>query len=121
MNQNIKKRELTCIICPRGCQLLVEFGGDFDDNISVSGNLCPRGRTYAVNECTNPQRTVTSTVRTSDGGVVAVKTDTTIPKSKMMECMDLINSVTVKLPVRVGDVVIDDVFGAKVVITQNKG
>lgn len=114
---NKDKRELTCIICPRGCQLSVDMGGE----IAVSGNLCPRGKVYAINECTNPQRTITSTVRTSDGGVVAVKTDGTIPKEKMMECMEIINSVTVALPVRVGDVVIDDVFGVRVIITQNKG
>lgn len=110
------KRELTCIICPRGCQLVVELG----EEINVSGNLCPRGKVYAINECTDPQRTVTSTVRTSDGGVVAVKTDTTIPKAKMMDCMQLINSVTIELPVHVGDVIIDDAFGARIVATQNK-
>ena len=30
------KRELTCIICPRGCGLTVDINGD---NVSVSGNL----------------------------------------------------------------------------------
>ena len=80
----MNKRELTCIVCPRGCQMTVEMG----DEITVSGNRCPRGKVYAQNECVNPQRTVTSTVRTSDGGVVAVKTEGTIPKAKMMECME---------------------------------
>ncbi len=112
-----KKRELTCIICPRGCQMLLDIGED----ITVSGNLCPRGKVYAINECTNPQRTVTSTVRTSDGGVVAVKTESTIPKEKMMECMKIINSVVLDLPVRVSDVVVDDIFGVRLVATQNKG
>lgn len=116
MNNDIKKRELTCIICPRGCQLSVELG----DEIAVSGNICARGRTYAINECTNPQRTVTSTVRTSDGGVVAVKTEGTIPKSKMMECMQIINKITLDLPVHVGDIVVEDVFGTKIIATQNK-
>lgn len=113
----MNKRELTCIICPRGCQLQIEIGED----IAVSGNICARGKTYAINECTNPQRTVTSTVRTSDGGVVAVKTDTTIPKAKMMECMEKINSVVVSLPVEIGDIIIEGVFGANIVATQNRG
>ena len=115
--ENNKKRELTCIICPRGCQLTVDIG----EEIEVTGNICPRGKTYAINECTNPQRTVTSTVRTSDGGVVAVKTDRAVPKGKMMECMEIINRAVAELPVRVGDVIIEDVFGARVVATQNKG
>lgn len=112
----MNKRELTCIVCPRGCQMTVEIG----DEISVSGNLCPRGKVYAQNECVNPQRTVTSTVRTSDGGVVAVKTEGTIPKAKMMECMEIINSIVLELPVKVGDVACEDVFGTRIVITQNK-
>lgn len=116
MNENRTKRQLTCIVCPRGCQLTVDIG----DGIKVYGNICPRGETYAVNECTNPQRTVTSTVRTSDGGVVAVKTDTTIPKEKMMECMKIINSITADLPIKVGDILVSDVFGARIVATQNK-
>ena len=112
----MNKRELTCIVCPRGCQKTVEIG----DEISVSGNLCPRGKVYAQNECVNPQRTVTSTVRTSDGGVVAVKTEGTIPKAKMMECMEIINSIVLELPVKVGDVACEDVFGTRIVVTQNK-
>ena len=112
----MNKRELTCIVCPRGCQMTVEIG----DEISVSGNLCPRGKVYAQNECVNPQRTVTSTVRTSDGGVVAVKTEGTIPKAKMMECMEIINSIVLELPVKVGDVAREDVFGTRIVVTQNK-
>ena len=112
------KRELTCIVCPRGCQLTVELEGK--NVLSVSGNICKRGKAYAENECTNPMRTVTTTAKTNDGGVVAVKTETTIPKEKMFECMEMINSVTLELPVKVGDVVLEDVFGSRVVVCQNK-
>ena len=112
------KRELTCIVCPRGCQLTVELEGK--NVLSVSGNICKRGAVYAENECVNPMRTVTTTAKTNDGGVVAVKTETTIPKEKMFECMELINAVTLTLPVKVGDVVLEDVFGSRVVVCQNK-
>ena len=33
-----------------------------EDEIRVEGNACPRGYTYAVNELTNPLRTLTTTV-----------------------------------------------------------
>lgn len=112
------KRELTCIVCPRGCQLTVELEGK--TVLSVSGNICKRGKTYAENECTNPMRTVTTTAKTADGGVVAVKTETTIPKEKMFECMEIINKTVVSLPVKVGDVILEDVFGSRVIATQNK-
>ena len=117
MEITMTKRELTCIVCPRGCQLTVELEGK--TVLSVSGNICKRGKMYAENECTNPMRTVTTTAKTSNGGVVAVKTETTIPKEKMFECMQLINNAVVKLPAKVGDVVLEDVFGSRVVVTQN--
>lgn len=113
------ERKLTCIICPLGCELTVQT--DNNKIIGVTGNTCPRGKVYAENECTNPQRTVTSTVLCDDGGLVAVKTETTIPKGKMDECMKLINNTVAKLPIKIGDVIIEDAFGSKVVATQNRG
>ena len=65
-------------------------------------------------------RTVTSTVRCSDGSIVAVKTDSAIPKKNMLECMKIINKSVAHLPIYVGDIIIKNVFGANVVATQNK-
>lgn len=111
------KRDLTCIICPMGCQL--EATLEKGRVTAVTGNTCPRGAEYARNECTNPQRTVTSTVRCADGRVLPVKTDRTIPKDKVMACMTIINAATPAAPVSVGDVIISDVFGANVVACRN--
>ncbi len=112
------ERKLTCIICPLGCELTVQL----EDKrvLDVTGHTCPRGKAYAENECTNPQRTVTTTVRCSDGSLVSVKTAAPIPKEKMSECMEIINNAVAVLPVSIGDVIIDDVFGSKIVATQNK-
>lgn len=112
------ERKLTCIICPMGCSLTVQTEGK--RVLSVTGNTCPRGEEYANNECTNPKRTVTSTVLCSDGSLLPVKTDCPIPKEKMAECMALINNAVAKLPVSIGDVIIEDAFGSKVIATQNK-
>ncbi len=110
-------RELVCIICPRGCTLKVDLGED--GILGVSGNSCPRGEKYAQDECCNPVRTVTSTVRCEDGSVAAVKTDRPIPKDKVFECMRKINSVKACLPISIGDVIIEDVFGSNVVATES--
>ena len=111
-------RELTCIICPRGCGLKVEI--EDGKVLSVTGNSCPRGVKYAEDECCNPMRTITSTVRCEDGRVISVKTDRPIPKAKMFECMKMINSATAHLPIHIGDVIIEDVFGSNVVATENR-
>lgn len=113
------QKELTCIVCPMGCTITV----DLDENgkvLNITGNTCPRGAKYAEAEFTNPQRTITTTLRCEDGSMVSVKTDTTIPKDKMFEAMDRINGTVVKLPVKVGDVLMEDVFGSNVVATQNR-
>lgn len=113
-------RELICIVCPKGCPMKVELEGK--EVVSVEGFTCPRGKKYAIDECTHPMRTVTTTARTDRGGVIAVKTDKTIPKEKMFDLMQEINRAVVKLPARIGDVVLRDVVGtdACVVVTANQ-
>ena len=112
------KRDLICIVCPKGCNLKVEIDGS--SVISVDGNTCKRGLDYAINECTNPMRCVTSTMKTKDGEPVSVKTDRPIPKDKIFDLMKIINNQTVLLPICVGDVIIKDVFGCNIISTQNK-
>ena len=113
-------RQLTCIVCPRGCQLDVTLD-DAGKYLSVSGNICKRGEQYAIDECTHPMRTVTSTVRCKDGTVVAVKTSTTVPKEKIFLVMDEINKVRPEGSLSVGDVIISRVCDtdADVVATSN--
>ncbi len=104
-----KIRELTCIVCPRGCQLRVELDGD--KVTGVSGNICKRGEAYAVAECTSPERTVTTTVRCASGKVVSVKTSAPVPKAKVFEVMKEINGTTAPDGIKIGDVIIKNVAG----------
>lgn len=118
---SMKERKLTCIVCPKGCDLTVELDGE-GNVVSVSGNTCPRGKDYAIAECTSPVRTVTSTVRCNDGAVVAVKTSSPIPKSMIFDVMREINACCADDDVKIGDVVISNVLGtgADIVATSNK-
>ena len=114
-----KTRELTCIVCPRGCQLTVELDGD--KVVGVSGNICVRGLKYAEAECTHPERTVTTTVRCTSGKVVSVKTNAPVPKAKVFEVMAEINRTVAENGLRIGDVIIENVAGTgvSVVATSN--
>ena len=115
------KRNLTCIVCPLGCPLVVELEGE--RVISVTGNTCKRGDKYARDELTNPVRSLTTTVKLVGGNlpVVPVKSSKPVPKDKMFECMKLINEASIKAPVKIGDVVIKDILGsgADIVVTNN--
>lgn len=114
-------RELICVSCPIGCALKVELseGGEV---LNVSGNNCKRGAQYAVSECTNPERVLTSTMRVKGGKlpVVPVKTSVPIPKGKMFDCMAVINAEVVDAPVKMGDVLINNICdtGADIVATN---
>ena len=115
------QRNLTCIICPRGCNLLIEL--DNDGKIrSVTGNACRRGLGYAEDECTSPKRSVTSTVRCDGGGLIAVKTAAPIPKSLVFDCMKEINAARAKSDVKIGDIIIKNVLntGVDIIASGNK-
>lgn len=112
------KRNLTCIICPRGCSLTAE--GE-NDNLNVIGNTCPKGEKYAIDECTHPMRTVTSSVRVTNrkNTMVSVKTADTVPKEKIPYVMEKIRKTEITAPVKIGDIIIPDIFGTDIVATKN--
>jgi len=88
----------------------------------VTGNTCKRGEIYGLNEVKNPTRIVTSTVKIDgcDNIVVPVKTEEPIPKGMIFDVMKEINKASVKLPIKVGDVIIEDVLGTGVSIVSAK-
>ena len=113
-------RELTCIGCPMGCALTVTL--ENGDVTGVSGNTCKIGENYGREEVLNPRRTITSTVKVLGGeaNVVSVKTKDAVPKGSMMQCMEAINACSVKAPVAIGDVVIENVAGTGVSVVATK-
>lgn len=106
----MEKIEMICINCPLGCALTVERDGD---SFKVSGNTCPRGEKYAVNELTHPVRTLTTTVAVGnrEGVYLPVKTAKPISKGKLFEAMALVNSTKAVAPIKIGDVIIENMLG----------
>lgn len=116
----MEQHNLICINCPLGCALTVTME---DGKVGqVFGNTCPRGDAYARKEMTNPTRTVTSTIRVSNGHlpVVSVKTASDIPKEKITDVMNAIRGITVPAPVRIGDVLLPDAAGTGVSVVATK-
>lgn len=115
----MKKTELTCIVCPMGCSLQVEQEED-GKIVSVSGNTCPRGAEYAKTEVLHPVRTLTTTVQVKNSEkLLPVKTDRPIPKDKLFEAMARVNTLSVTAPVKIGDILLSDLFGAHLIATAN--
>lgn len=116
----MKTVNLICIGCPLGCPLTVEMEGN--EVKSVAGNTCPRGDAYAKKELTNPTRIVTSTVRVAGGrlAMVSVKTESDIPKGKIFDCVKALKDVEVTAPVKIGDVIVENVAGTGVNVIATK-
>ena len=111
------KRDLVCIICPRGCNLTV----DITENCScVSGNACKKGEEYGILECTNPLRTVTSIIKVQNrpDTMVSVKTSTPVKKADIFKALKEIKSVSLEAPIKIGDILIKDVCGADIIATK---
>ena len=107
------EKNLICIVCPIGCRLAIT--GTADD-LKVSGNRCNKGILYAQEEITNPMRMVCTTVKIKGGvhNVVPVKTDKTIPEKYKLEVVKAVNSIELQSPVKMGDIIISDLFGTGV-------
>ena len=120
----ITKKNLTCIVCPRGCTLTVTLDSALENPVvSVEGQGCKRGVDYATAECTHPTRVLTTTAPTVDGGVVPCKTDRAIPRELLFEAMKAVNTLSAPAVVRIGDILLEDLLGtgANIVATANRG
>lgn len=107
----MNEKELICIACPLGCRLTVMEDTDKEKGYSVTGNKCNRGAEYAIKEMVNPTRILTSTVKVENGLLprIPVRTDDAIPKTEIFTCMEKINKVVVKTPIKKGDIIIKDI------------
>ncbi len=111
--------ELTCIVCPKGCRLLV----DEKNGYKVNGASCPRGVAYGEKELTAPTRTVTSTVAICGAlhSRLPVKTSQEIDRALVKEAISALKSVQVKAPVKCGEIVLKNVLntGIDFIATKN--
>lgn len=103
-------KKMTCIVCPVGCQLQAGFK---TDGIVISGNSCRRGYEYALSECTNPVRSITTTVRVKNGlfHMLPVKSAGWVPKAKVSGCIKLLKDLELNTPVHNGDIIVKNILG----------
>jgi len=116
----IETLQFNCTTCPSECLLTVEVERDTDGAVaevhSVTGNSCPRGDTFAHQELTCPMRVLTTTVAVSGGdeALLPVRTAEAIPLELHAQAMNLIRGLVVKAPIRMGDVVQEDLLGTNI-------
>ena len=114
------KKEITCIVCPIGCKIVVESDGTRAD--ILEGSKCKKGVDYAINEALDPRRMLTTSVLVDDGEwpLVSVKSSQPVPKAKLFTVLKEIKRTRVKAPVRSGQVLIKNVVQTDVDIIATK-
>lgn len=114
-------------MCPNGCLIETEYDpARASEEIpvikSVSGNLCPRGAEYVLQELTDPRRTIATSILVTGGELplASVRLTAPIPKDRIMDAMAEIRRYKVTAPVQAGTVVIHDIFGlgSDVIVTK---
>jgi CxxC motif-containing protein len=115
------KKEMICIGCPLGCYLSVDYVRTTIRNVSENG--CKVGLEYAEKEISNPERTLTTTVKVKHGHLplVSVRTNKPIPKSRIFDAMNVLAKVEVEAPIKIGEPIIQNIFntGVNIVATKN--
>ena len=116
----IETLQFNCTTCPSECLLTVEVERDANGAMvevrSVTGNNCPRGDKFAHQELTCPMRVLTTTVAVScgDEALLPVRTAEAIPLELHAQAMALIQGLVVDAPIRMGDVVLEDLLGTSI-------
>jgi CxxC motif-containing protein len=114
-------KNYTCIVCPNGCDITVEFENRIIH--SIKGASCKCGDKYVEQELTNPHRTIASSIRL-DGGelpLVSVRLSNPIPKEKIFNVMEVIKKAHLTAPVSIGQIAIANVLGlgSDVIVTKD--
>jgi CxxC motif-containing protein len=110
---------MVCLVCPKSCALLVAENGG---TIKTENNRCGRGAEFARKELTDPERTLTSTIRIRDGTLplVSVRSDAPVKKAELKSLIKRLDGMTVQAPMRRGQIVLRDAGVNKVSIIATR-
>ena len=114
------QKEYTCIVCPMGCLLTLT---EQEGQVNISGNKCNRGEVYAKEEFISPKRVVTATCKSDKNMRIPVKSDKPVPKEYIFDLLDEIYNLNIKLPVKLGDIIINNYkeLGINIISTRSLG
>jgi CxxC motif-containing protein len=102
------ERKMVCISCPLGCRLTVTWSENSD--VSVKGNRCAKGESYAREEILAPKRVVTATVPLLEAAIrrLPVRTSAALPKEHIPALLNEMYRLEVRAPVRRGQILLKD-------------
>lgn len=110
---NEPERVMTCIICPKGCR--IEVRGILEDpsGLELDGYRCDRGRQWVTKEFTTPERIICTSVLVTGGRdpLCSVRTDRPIPRERIRDLMNHIQTLVIRAPIERGMVIEEHPLG----------
>jgi len=113
-------KQITCINCPISCRINV----DVEHGAQVfTGNKCNKGASFAKNELTAPDRTLTTIVKTAfpDMPVLSVRTSGKIPKKKIASIIRKLSKIIITERKCIGEIIVSNICrtGCNIIATSD--
>ncbi len=112
--------DLVCLACECSCNLAINIYNS--KIISITGNKCKNGISYANKECIIPSRVVTTIITVANGSTrtVPVKSEIDVPKSLIFSILKELKDLTVTAPINTGDIIKENICNTGVNIIATK-
>ena len=107
-------KKIICTTCPNGCEITADYTDR--DNFSIEGNRCNRGYEFTLNECFEPKRMFTGSVRLkgSSRKMLPLRSDAPVPKEMLMDISESIRDIEVSAPLDSHQIIVKNVLGTGV-------
>ena len=120
MSKLVDMKYITCIGCPKGCQIKVYKNENGD--IVAEDYFCKRGEEYAIQEYIDPKRILTTTMKVKNGilPLIPVRSNIPVPKDRLIDCMKVIAMIETGIPIKMGDILIPNILDINVDIIASR-
>ena len=115
------QRKYICIRCPEGCEITTTLDGN-GAITEITGNSCKLGLEYVKTEATDPRRTLTTTVMVEGGArpLCPVWSEKPVPKDRILELAAEVRKITLKAPVNINQIVLENALGTGINIVASR-
>lgn len=115
------QKKFICIRCPEGCEIMTTIDGN-GAITEITGNSCKLGIEHVNAEVKDPRRTLTTTVMVEGGALplCPVWSEKPVPKDKVMEIAAELRNKTLKAPVKINQVILENALGTGINVIASR-
>ncbi len=118
-NQRKQKKQITCILCPKSCNIIGVF---YNKEIKVWGNNCKKGYDFFFEEIKENKRILTAVIPIDSKveKTLPVRSEKPVRKNLLMDLVKELKNYSVKPPIKMGDIVLDNLLNKNINIVATR-